>query len=324
MTWGDNKGAPGPAAMRRVTHACSAATRHKRVCKHTRPVPRHTRVRTRMPVPTSGTQGSVTCTGTTSPCRAGTAACASRRGGRGTAPAPAPAPAARSAAGRWAGRSPLRTAARQPPRRAALAPPQPPPRPTPAPEHKAPFCTRQRRRHRRGSRLPPASPRCGVGGPLSSLPPVPGLSQVGGAQPRSQWQCPWLLHTLGGTHQISAPAWVPRPAPPHKAPRCSPRARGTCSGTAGRPALRHPGTGAGDTPGRGGGVRTTRAPPSPSPPRRRSPCRARRLCRAAPWPRRSRPRPWAGGSPGRTRPPWCRHAGTAASRSRHRCGDTAW
>lgn len=46
-----------------------------------------------------------------------------------------------------------------------------------------------------GRRLPVPSPRSRAAGPLSWLPPVPGLSQVGGAQPCSQWQCPWLLHT---------------------------------------------------------------------------------------------------------------------------------
>lgn len=56
---------------------------------------------------------ALTCTGTTSPCPAGRGVCAARRGAHSTAPAPAPAPAARSAAGRWAGRSPLPRATRQ-------------------------------------------------------------------------------------------------------------------------------------------------------------------------------------------------------------------
>lgn len=46
--------------------------------------------------------------------------------------------------------------------------------------------------------LPCPSPRSRPAGPLSWLPPTPGLSQVGGAQPCSQWQCPWLLHTWVG------------------------------------------------------------------------------------------------------------------------------
>lgn len=35
----------------------------------------------------------------------------------------------------------------------------------------------------------------GVAGPLSTLPPRPAYLQSGGAQPRSQWQFPLLLHT---------------------------------------------------------------------------------------------------------------------------------
>lgn len=37
-------------------------------------------------------------------------------------------------------------------------------------------------------------------GPLSTLPPSPGFSQKGGAQPRLQWQLPLLLHTCTYTH----------------------------------------------------------------------------------------------------------------------------
>lgn len=37
-------------------------------------------------------------------------------------------------------------------------------------------------------------------GPLSTLPPSPGFSQKGGAQPRLQWQFPLLLHTCTHTH----------------------------------------------------------------------------------------------------------------------------
>ena len=47
----------------------------------------------------------------------------------------------------------------------------------------------------------PSPPAGAAAGPLSWLPPGPGLSQVGGAQPCSQWQCPWLLHTWGGGTQ---------------------------------------------------------------------------------------------------------------------------
>lgn len=51
------------------------------------------------------------------------------------------------------------------------------------------------------------SPRSSVAaGPLSWLPPAPGLSQVGGAQPGSQWQCPWLLHTWVGDTEPQPPA----------------------------------------------------------------------------------------------------------------------
>lgn len=85
----------------------------------------------------------------------------------------------------------------------------------------------------------------------------------------------------------------------------------------------------------GRGVRTRghgehpRHPPQPS----RSPSRGRRLCRAAPWLHHSRPRPRAAWFPGRSPPlgpHGHRHAGTAASRSQHPCGDqgsgvwTAW
>lgn len=76
----------------------------------------------------------------------------------------------------------------------------------------------------------------------------------------------------------------------------------------------------------GRGVRTRghgehpQHPPQPS----RSPSRGRRLCQAAPWLRRSHPRPRAAQCPGRSPllgPHGHRHAGTAASRSQHPCGD---
>lgn len=77
--------------------------------------------------------------------------------------------------GRGQGASPCGRAARQPP----LCPSPPP----------------DTRTKPHSPRLPHPSPRSRPAGPLSWLPPTPGLSQVGGAQPRSQWQCPWLLHT---------------------------------------------------------------------------------------------------------------------------------
>lgn len=139
-----------------------------------------------------------------------------------------------------------------------------------------------------GGRLPLPSPRSRAAGPLSWLPPTPGLSQVGGAQPRSQWQCPWLLHTWVGDTEPQPPLrQVPTsgtPTPP-RAPH-SPHARGICSGTAGHPARRRPGTGAGDTPIGGWGCHHPVSPPVPFLPPRHSPSRGRRRCRAAPYPHR--------------------------------------
>lgn len=39
-----------------------------------------------------------------------------------------------------------------------------------------------------------------ITGPLSTLPPFPALSQLGGAQPRSQWQFLLLLHIYNRKH----------------------------------------------------------------------------------------------------------------------------
>lgn len=252
---------------------------------------------------------ALTCTGTTSPCPAGRGACAARRGARSTAPTPAPAPAARSAAGRWAGRSPLPRATRQCPAvpRAASGHTKP---------HSPPRCS-----------LPELvpSPRSSVAaGPLSWLPPAPGLSQVGGAQPGSQWQWPWLLHTwVGDTEPQSPAAGSPRvpsrptahPVPVALAPALLVAQHRDVLALVLEAHLRW------DTAS--GPVRTENTPGTPPQPSR-SPSRGRRLCRAAPWLHRSRPRPRAARSPGRSPPlgpHGHRHAGTAASRSQHPCGD---
>lgn len=101
----------------------------------------------------------------------------------------------------------------------------------------------------------------------------------------------------------------------------SPRARCTGSGTAGLPAPRRPGSGAGGRPA-GEEASALGAPPAALPLPRPSPSRGRRRYRAAPWPHRSRPRPQAGGSLGRTLltcPRGRCRAGTAASHSRRPC-----
>lgn len=95
---------PLPAA---ATRACP------RACRQPRDVQPHACARPWLGSRPQCLPLALTCTGTTSPCPAGRGACAARCGARSTAPAPAPAPAARSAAGRWAGRSPLPRATRQ-------------------------------------------------------------------------------------------------------------------------------------------------------------------------------------------------------------------
>lgn len=74
-------------------------------------------------------------------------------------------------------------------------------------------------------RSPRPSPRSRPAGPLSWLPPTPGLSQLGGAQPRSQWQCPWLLHTWVGdtsSAQLSSCGAGPRCQRPLPSPALTP------------------------------------------------------------------------------------------------------
>ena len=100
------------------TCACPHAGRQRRYLSRHTHAHRGVRATHVPPIPAS----AVTCTGRRSPCPAGRGACAARHGGRSRSPAPGPAPAARSAAGRWAGRSPLWKAARQPPRHPTRAP----------------------------------------------------------------------------------------------------------------------------------------------------------------------------------------------------------
>ena len=165
----------------------------------------------------------------------------------------------------------------------------------------------------------------GGGAAVLAAPRAGALAGRGGPAPLAV-AVPVVVAHLGGVTPSLSPRQAPtsstHPPVPH-----SPRARGTCSGTAGHPAWKRPGTGAGGTSAGGRGVSTGQAPPcspGPFPPPWHSPSRGHRRCRAAPWLHRSHPHPWAGGSPGRTLlvcPRGCCCAGTAASRSRRPCRD---
>lgn len=169
-------------------------------------------------------------------------------------------------------------------------------------------------------RPPRSSPPSRPPGPLSWLPPAPGLSQFGGAQPRSQWQCPWLLHTwVGGT----GPAQPLRGSSSVPAPAAQPRTHPVPVAFALALLLaQHRDVLAAVLEAHLGdmGVSALGDHPAPSLLALCSPSRGHRRCQAAPWPHQSHPRPQRGESPGRTLLA-CRHAGTAASHSWCPCRD---
>lgn len=90
--------------------------------------------------------------------------------------------------------------------------------------------------HRGPPHLPPMDALSGCIGPLSTLPPNPGLSQKGGAQPRAQWQLRLLLQTCSGKEKRRVPQDQGLPRSPHThLSGHSPRDHGRRSGRA--PAL---------------------------------------------------------------------------------------
>lgn len=216
---------------------------HTRVCAPTCrqaalvPATAHTHAQARAsrlpPVPA----GPVTCTGRRSPCQAGRAACAARCGGRSRAPAPAPVPAVCSAAGRWAGRSPLQRAARHPPAAPTpglAAPAAQSPILCVAGASLCPHLALGQRGHCPGCPLHRGSRRSGGPSPAHSG------SARGCCTPER------VTLSLRPWQTVTSSAWR---SAPH-----SPRAHCTCSGTAGHPAQRCPGSGAGGRPARGRGV----------------------------------------------------------------------